>query len=496
MAQLGQTAARGVAVTLLGQVLRFVVQLASLAVLSRLLAPTDFGKLAMVTAVIGVAAVVGDLGLSLAAVQATSLTGGQRSNLFWINAAVGLCVASLTVCLSGVLGWFYRDSDAPIIAIALSAVFVVNGLTAQFRAEITRRLGFAWLAFTDVSAQMVGLVGGVIVALTGGGYWALVVQQIGVAVATSLLTVFGSAWRPGWPRRDEEMRSLLRFGTATTATQFINYISANIDSMTIGRVWGAADLGVYSRVFQIFSLPLQQIAAPITRVALPILSGIKSESQYLAFAQRAQKVLAYVLLPALAMMAVASEPLLTALLGHQWTKGAPILSVLALGGVFQGLGYVYYWIFLSRNQMTVLLSCELTGRVLMIVGILIVAPFGIVWVAVAVSGGLVAVWCVVGIFGLPKVGLRMSQFVVPVLNPFILASTIGAMGMVTMAVQRDLGLQPWVQLALVGAVSGCVAVAGVAFPPMRRDYRLLIETVKMVRRGSEAAAIGGMGPDL
>src|SRR5690349_19636495 len=77
------------------QVVRFTVQALGLALLSRILTPEDFGRVAMVTAVTGFAAVVGDFGLSLATIRVRTISKAQWSNLFWLNTLVGMVTAAV-----------------------------------------------------------------------------------------------------------------------------------------------------------------------------------------------------------------------------------------------------------------------------------------------------------------------------------------------------------------------------------------------------------------
>src|SRR5690349_12103806 len=90
-----RVAARGSLITLSGQLGRFAVQSVSLLVLARLLSPEDYGLMAMVLSVAGVASVIGDAGLSLAALSSRELDDDQRSGLFWLNAAVGAATAGV-----------------------------------------------------------------------------------------------------------------------------------------------------------------------------------------------------------------------------------------------------------------------------------------------------------------------------------------------------------------------------------------------------------------
>ena len=337
------------AITLAGQWVRFVIQTGSLIVLARLLSPRDYGLVAMVTAIVGIAQVLGDFGLSLAAVQARVLSRAQKTNLFWLNSLLGLTLTCVVFALRDPIAAFYHRPALTQIVSVLSIAFVINGLTTQFEAELTRSMRFSRLAIRDISAAIVAFGVAVGLAIAGAGYWALVGQQLALAGASLFGSVVLSGWWPGLPRIRESMGGLLGFGANTMALQVSAYISTNIDSVFVGRFWGPALLGVYNRAYTLFTLPLQQLTAPLTRVVLPTLSRIHDEALFLRYLVRAQLLNSYILVGALVTGAAVAQPLIATTLGPKWSGVVPIFQVLALGGVFQALAYLYYWIFLARG---------------------------------------------------------------------------------------------------------------------------------------------------
>ena len=114
---LGQRALRGTAVTLAGQMVRFVVQFGSVILLARLLTPDDFGVVAMVTSVVGIAEIIRDFGLSSAAIQPKTLSQAERSNLWWINTGIGALCTFFIVALAPLLSLVYHDDR--VVGIAL-----------------------------------------------------------------------------------------------------------------------------------------------------------------------------------------------------------------------------------------------------------------------------------------------------------------------------------------------------------------------------------------
>lgn len=391
--QLGGTAARGALVTMGGQVVKTLLQFGGIIILARLLSPTDYGLLAMVVAIIGVGEVLRDFGLSSAAIQAASVSAQQRTNLFWINSAIGLALAAVVYAAAPWISRFYDQPLLQAIAQALSITFLLNGLATQYRAQLVREMRFGALALVDVASQAAGLSIGVAMALGGHGYWSLVGQQVGQIVATLVLLVVASRWFPGVPRRGAAMGPFLRFGWNLMNTQLIAYLARNVDTLVIGNRFGAEVLGLYNRAYQLLMMPLNQINAPATTVALPILSRLKDERErYDAFLIRGQETMLHVIVGMFAFGCAQAEPLILLVLGPQWAPAVPIFQILAFGGVFQAAGYASYWVFLSKGLSGSHFRFALVSRFVFICAILFGTQWGVLGVATAHSAGLALSW--------------------------------------------------------------------------------------------------------
>ncbi|KZF09169.1 hypothetical protein A2J03_03240 [Rhodococcus sp. EPR-157] len=382
----------GIGATLAGQILRFGTQILSLAILSRILEPADFGAVAMVSSVIGVAAVLSDFGLSMAAIQRRSLSDHESSTLFWINTAIGIFVCGCINVAAGPVADFYGSPSLQEVISLLSLVFLFNGMSVQFRVLLTRRLRFGTLALVEILPQILGLVIAVVLALSGLGVYALAWQQVAVALVGAVGLAAASRWVPSWPRRGVSIRAFLGFSAATTLTQLVNYLSVNLQTISVGRVLGASMAGVYNRSFQLFMLPLSQIAAPMTRVLLPHLSRQVSTENYGRSVTRLHVAFSYVLVPVLVLLGINAALVSDVVLGSQWSDAESVIRILAFGGVFQALGYVYYWIFLSEAKMGSLLLAELPGRVAMIFLTVVLCSSGVEYVAFSYAIGCILIW--------------------------------------------------------------------------------------------------------
>lgn len=493
LVSLGRRAARGTLVTLAGQVGKFSIQALGIVVISRIIAPGEFGMYVMIASVAGLAAVVGDFGLSYAAIQVKSLNNAERSNLFWLNVVLGLTGTLCFLALSPMLASFYGSENLTPIAAVMSVVFLFNGLTVQHRAELTRRMRFLSLTAADISSQLAGLACAIALALGGWGIWALVCQQLVSLGMVLVFSWFMAGWMPGLPNFRVGLGRFLRFGGHTFGGSLINYISSNADNVVLGRYASAADVGIYGRMYQLFSLPMQQLAAPLTRVALPILASLnEAPERYLAFLKRAQLCLAYVFVFTFTVLAVAAPGVVKLVLGDGWEGGTAVLQMLAIGGIFQGLGYVYYWIFLSRARMDIQFRLGLVSRAIMVGAIVLCGPLGMYWVAAAAAGGLALNWTIYTIWGVPRADVDIRALLVVAIRPalvFIPFATVG----VLYGAQMETMLGPilFTASAVGSAVVYLLVIASIA-TPVRRDCLTIFRTAALAIRRSPSLSDQGL----
>jgi PST family polysaccharide transporter len=480
-ADLGRRAVRGAAVILAGQGLKILIQVLSVVVLSRLLSPRDYGLIAMVTAVIGIADIFRDLGLSTAAIQARTLSARQRANLFWINTAVGAFLALAAFCLAPVLAAVYDEPDLVPIGRVLAVTFLLNGLATQYRADLNRRLRFTRLAVADVAAAASGLVAAVAMALAGAGFWSLVGQQVAQYAVMLLLVALGGRWRPGRPSRQVPMGGLLRFGWHMVGTQLVGYVANNADSIVIGTRFGAAPLGLYNRAFQLLMTPLTQVRGPSTQVALPLLSAVQDDDvRFAHYVRQGQLALGYTLIAGLGVMIGAAGPLVSVLLGAEWSDVAPLLSLLALAGALQTLGFVNYWVYLARGLTRPLLQYSLIQAAVKISCIVIGSQWGIVGVAAgyALAPALswpLSFWWLSRVTSLPVRSLVASAARIIA----VLAVVVGG----SWSAGEVAGGTGWwaVAAAVAGGAAAYVAVCAV-LPAMRSDVLTVARVVPQALR--------------
>jgi len=383
---------RGGALSVVAQVSQILLQTVSMVVLARLLMPSDFGLVAMVTGITAIAVGFADLGLTEATIQRKEISHRQVSTLFWINVGIGLLLTLLTAAAAPLLARFYREPKLVGITLVVSLSFLLGGLRSQHNALLKRQMRFSSIAIRDVTAYAVGVVVGVTMAWRGAGYWALVTYPLATSFAQLVISWSMVKWMPGMPRLDAEVRSSIHFGGYVAASYAVFNWLRNVDNVLIGWYWGASPLGLYSRAFNLLVLALSQITGPTSNVAIPAFSRIQGDPDLFSrYYLRIMNLIAWISAALFGFLFVAAEPVIVLALGEKWRAAAPVFQILTLSALGQLLLESTLWLLISRGQSARLFKLMLMMTPFIIAGIAVGLPFGIKRVALSLSLTLLAI---------------------------------------------------------------------------------------------------------
>ena len=271
-------AVRGAGVTVLAQGLVFSVQLISTVVLARLLMPSDFGLVAMVTTFSLLLVSFGQNGYAEAVMQREAMDRYLASNLFWITTGAGLVLGIVFAAAGPLLARFYGEPRVVQIAAVLSLTIVINSLPVVHVALLKRALRFSVTSAIDILATVISVVSSILLARAGWGYWALVAALVIRPIVQSLGAWSQCLWLPSWPRRVAGTTSVMRFAMHVYGRFSFNYTTRNTDNLLVGWRFGSAQLGFYKRAYDIFLLPVNQLLAPVFDVVLSTLSRLERGS--------------------------------------------------------------------------------------------------------------------------------------------------------------------------------------------------------------------------
>jgi O-antigen/teichoic acid export membrane protein len=361
---------------------KFVFSMMATILLARLLTPEDYGLIGMVAILINFVGMFQYLGLSTATVKWSQLNHQQVSTLFWLNMLLSVVIMIVTVLSGPLLAWFYREPRLIGITAGYGITIFIAGLAIQHEAILTRQMRFAAIAIIEVLALLAGFVVAVIGAWRGAGYWALVLNQLVMTLVTAIGVWLACRWRPGLPGRGIGVRSMVSYGGNITGFNVMTFFSRNLDNALIGKFWGAYQLGVYSRAYQMLLMPMQQINAPLAAVAIPALSRLADDPDRYrtAYLRILEKIVMFTM-PLGALMIATSDWIVLVLLGPQWRETGRIFSLLGIAAMIQPVTKTAWWLFSTQNRTRELFHWGLISGVIAIVSIIAGLPWGATGVA-------------------------------------------------------------------------------------------------------------------
>ena len=330
----------------------FLLGIASTVVLARLLVPEHFGLIGMVAALTVLIERFQDIGLGDAIIQRKEITHEQVSTLFWINLSISIICAILVALSARAVAWFYHDQRLIWITIALSANFVCSGLSIQHHTLIRRQMRFKQQASISILSSVFSLIVGITLAWLGYGYWALVWKELARSLISTVLAWSFCSWRPGLPVRNAGIRSLLKFGGNVTGYNMLFYLTNNMDSILLGKFFGAAPVGLYSRARQLTTVPVSQMLEPMKNVSLPALSALQDDpARYSNYFVKMLAVLTSIYMPLIVYVGIYAHPIVYIALGSKWMDAVPIFRLLSISLFVSPIVTMYGMIMLSSGHV-------------------------------------------------------------------------------------------------------------------------------------------------
>lgn len=363
-------------------VLRQGVQFVVTVVLARLLAPEDFGIIALLSFFTALSIAFAQSGLTMGLVQRQDTTREEESAVFWWNLGLASAFAALLVAAGPAIAAFYGHPIlAPLMWVAAAQV-VLSALGAIQGALLTRKLQFDQLTKVGIASSLVSGAAGIGIALAGGGIWALGAQLVAAAAVQSAGLWMVSPWRPSLHREFRSIRRIFNFGTWVSIGLLLEVLYTQGSSLLIGKLYGVRDLGFYNRAMSTQLLPSNILAQIVSRIALPLFAARTEEPEALKRGLRMAIGLAMMLnLPAMTALAILSPEVVVVLFGAKWLPAAPILSILAVSGIFLPLHAINLQMLLAQGNMPVFLRNEIAKKTIGVACMLVGSLFGIVGLA-------------------------------------------------------------------------------------------------------------------
>lgn len=311
------------------------ISLASTVVMARLLTPMEFGITVLGTAVLAIAEAFRELGSVAYLVQQRELTQKKTRTVFTVSLIVTLTMTTLLALLSGPLARFYGVPELARYIHVIAISYAIAPFAHPVYALLSRDMAFDKIAAIDMLTALSNTVAAVSLALLGFSYMSL---AWAAAISAAVWTLLGfyvrrdfSVYRPSLA----EWRSVLAFGAYGSATAVLYRASESLFYLMLGKLLNARTVGLCQRAVLLAQFPERVILAGIDAVALPAFSDQARQGQDLktAYLNSVEYVTA-VQWPALILLCILADPVVSIVLGPQWRDVVPIMRIFAAAHLF------------------------------------------------------------------------------------------------------------------------------------------------------------------
>ena len=418
----------GVRWTFSGTLLVTLIQLLQNIILARILMPEDFGVMAMILVFLGFIFPVFELGLSAAIIQEEKISNNQLSTLYWLNIALGILTYAITYVSAPIADYFFDTDRLHHYIRIVGLVFIISSFGVQFSALLSKNLNFSALNKISVSSYLIAAIVAVGLALAEHGVYALIFGYLSQRfIQTILNIILGRSYHiPSAKFRIGEVKDLIRFGVFQSGATLVNFLSANVDKILIGRILGTHALGLYTLIWNLVLTPMYKLNPIVTKVGFPVFSKIKNDIQAVnKYYSNALFFIMAINFPILLFIGLNPDLTILLLYGDQWLEATTVLSLLCVVGFLKSVAnpggsvllsqgrsdLLFYWNLFWTLSITIILvtslwikdSLEMVAIGHLVAGILI----GLIWHVIVSKYGFIHYYPII------KKALLLISFVIP-----------------------------------------------------------------------------------
>jgi teichuronic acid exporter len=296
-----------------------LISWASTILVIRLLSPSDYGLMAMITIAISFFLVLSEVGLGASVIQTLELKDHFLRQLFGFVLLTNFLAAAITFLGAPLIARLFSEPQLkPLISVS-SITFILIALYALPQSLLVRDLNFQEKAKVDLFSNIISAITSLLLALAGFGVWALVisflvlhaVKAIGFGIVNPVFI---------WPSlKFSGIRSFLRFGSIITLERILYYFYGQADKIIGGKILGKELLGFYSVGLNLASAPLDKVMSVVTHVMFPAYSRIQTDGERLKVSiLKSIGFVSLVSFPLFFGMAIIAPDIIPLILGSKW----------------------------------------------------------------------------------------------------------------------------------------------------------------------------------
>lgn len=368
------------------QLVTFIVSV----VLARILAPEDYGQIALITVFTTIMQVFVDSGLGTALIQKKDADDLDFSSVFYFNFVVCLVLYAIMFMAAPIIANFYKDvSLTPIIRV-ISLTIVISGVKGIQQSYVSRNMLFKRFFYATLGGTVFSAFLGIGLAYAGFGVWAIVAQQLSNTAIDTLILWLTVKWRPKKMFSWERLKGLLSFGWKLLESALLDTVYNNIRSLIIGKMYSSSDLAFYDQGKKFPNVIVTNINTSIDSVLLPTMASVQEDRNHVkSMTRRAIKTSTYVMAPLMMGLAFCAEPIVRLILTDKWLPCVPFLRIFCITYMFYPIHTANLNAIKAMGRSDLFLKLEIAKKIVGMTLLLSTMWFGVMAMAYSLLIGTV-----------------------------------------------------------------------------------------------------------
>lgn len=347
-------------------------------ILARLLAPADFGLVAMVMVFFEISSSFIQSGIGFALVREKTITELDKSTVFIFNLVTALVFYGLLYFAAPYIARFFEQPVLTAIVRIMGINLIISALAIIQHAVLTQQIDFRVQTKVRMGAVLASGICAVAMALNGWGVWSLIARIGVMELITTVLFWVINPWRLTLRFSTSSFRRLFGFGSVILAEALIDKVFRHLLQILIGKFYSAATLGFFTQANNFCNMASNSFLQAIQKVTYPVLARLQDDKVKLKDGYRQLiGVSSFIIIPVMALMGVLAEPLIVSLAGEKWLPSVPLLRLLCLGGAIYHLNAINLDVLLVLGRVDLSLKLEVIKKVILAVALIIGIQFGI-----------------------------------------------------------------------------------------------------------------------
>lgn len=300
-------------------------------VLARILSPSDYGTVAIITVFVNLANVIIDGGLNTALIQKKDTDSLDYSTIFFSSILLSIVLYALLYVTSPWIAEFYDTPELADMIRILGVILVFEAVNSIQRAYVSKMMLFRRLFYSSFFALLVSGSLGIYLALNGYGVWALISQQMTCVLVTTIIMWFTIKWRPILAFSFERFKKLFDYGWKIFGLNFITTLYLNIRSLIIGKFYSPADLAFFERGHTLSGMVVQNINTSLQTILFPVLSNSQNDKVRIkSLVRKSTGMTCLLVFPALIGLISIAKPLVLLILTEKWLPAVAYIQIYSI----------------------------------------------------------------------------------------------------------------------------------------------------------------------